>query len=75
MVKVNVDVAVLTMQLRLTWQKQKAARPVARVEVHGRHGKNFRRRVKAPMGSIPVGLSKSLDSSPFDVGGDLRREP
>ena len=41
----------------------------------GRRGKIFRWRVRALMGSIPVGLSRSLDSDPFDVGGDLRKGP
>jgi hypothetical protein len=41
----------------------------------GRCGRIFKRRMRAPMGSISVELSRSLDSSPFDVGGDLRKGP
>jgi DNA-directed RNA polymerase subunit N (RpoN/RPB10) len=40
-------VAVLTVQLGLTWQRQRAARCMACVEALGQRGRVFRRRVRA----------------------------
>ncbi len=49
--KVNAGVALLTWQLGLTWQRQREARRVARMEAYGQHGRIFRRHVRAPESS------------------------